>query len=86
MVLSLGWTPRDQNEAADAFTNGHFASFDMNRRVDVDVSKVSWLIIPRMLEVAQQIYERVRTSKLEGGPPKAEAPPKQRKFRQLNPW
>ena len=61
MVLSLGWTPRDQNEEADALTNGDFASFDMSRRVDVDVSKVGWLIIPRMLKAAQQIYERVRT-------------------------
>ena len=86
MVLNLGWTPRDQNEEADALTNGDFAAFDKNRRVEVDVSKVDWLILPRMLEVSQHIYEKVRTSKMEGGPPKAGAPPRQRNFRQTNPW
>ena len=86
MVLNLGWVPRDQNEEADALTNGDFAAFDMGRRIDVEVSKISWLILPRMLEVAQQIYDQVRTSKLEGGPPKAAAPHRTRSFRQLNPW
>ena len=86
MVLNLGWTPRDQNEEADVLTNGDFAAFDKNRRVEVDVSKVDWLILPRMLEVSQHIYEKVRTSKMEGGPPKAGAPPRQRNFRQTNPW
>jgi hypothetical protein len=86
MVLNLGWTPRDQNEEADALTNGDFAAFDKNRRVEVDVSKVKWLILPRMLEVSQHIYDRVRTAKMEGGPPKAGAPTKPRNFRQTNSW
>ena len=70
----------------DALTNGDFAAFDVSRRIDVEVSKISWFILPRMLEVAQQIYGQVRTSKLKGGPPKAAAPHRTRSFRQLNPW
>ena len=50
--MSLGWVPRDQNEEADALTNGDFASFSKELRVDVDVANVRWLILPRMLEVA----------------------------------
>ena len=86
MVLILGWTPRDQNEEADALTNGDFAAFDKKRRIEVDVSKVKWLILPRMLEVSQHIYDRVRIAKMEGGPPKAGAPTKPINFRQTNPW
>ena len=33
--------------------------------------KVRWLIFPRMMEVAGDIYEKVRRSKEGGGPPKA---------------
>ena len=86
MALSLGWVPRDQNEEADALTNGDFASFESRLRVDIDVSQVRWLILPRMLEVAGEIYERVRKSKEGGGPPKAVAHPKTGSFRQRNPW
>ena len=61
MVLNLGWVPRDQNEEADALTNGDFASFSQGLRVEVDVVNVRWRILPRMLEVASDIYEKVRT-------------------------
>ena len=86
MALNLGWVPRDQNEEADALTNGDFASFDVKLRVNVNVSEISWLILPRMLEVAEQIYEQVRRSKNGGGPPKAVAHHRSGSFRQLNPW
>ena len=55
-------------------------------RVSFDVVKVSWLVLPRMLEVAEQIYERVHKSKEVGGPLKAAAHHKAGSFRQLNPW
>ncbi len=62
MAVNLGGVPRDQNEEADALTNGDFASFDAKLRVNFDVTEISWLILPRMLEVAEQIYEKVRRS------------------------
>jgi hypothetical protein len=86
MALSLGWTPRDQNEEADALTNSDFTAFDKARRVEIDVAAVDWLILPRMLEVSQHIYEKVHSSKTEGAPQKAEAYPKPRNFRRANPW
>ena len=86
MALNLGRVPRDQNEEADALTNGDFASFDAKLRVNVDVTGISWLILPRVLEVAEQIYEQVRRAKKEVGPPKAVAHHKAGSFRQLNPW
>ena len=78
--------PRDQNEEADALTNGDFASFSSGLRVEVDVANVCWLILPRMVEVAGEIYERVRRSKEGEGPPKAATRPKSGSFRQRNPW
>ena len=86
MVLNLGWVPWDQNEEADALTNGDFAAFDASRRINVEVTKISWRILPRMLEVAEQIYDKVQRSKVDGGPPKAATPHKKRNFRQVNPW
>ena len=48
--LDLRWVPRHQNVEADALTNGHFADFDPKLRVEVDLSKVSWVVLPAMLE------------------------------------
>ena len=31
-------------------TNGHFADFDPKLRVEVDLSKVPWVVLPAMLE------------------------------------
>jgi hypothetical protein len=86
MVLRLGWAPRDQNEEADALTNNDFSAFDLGRRVSVDLSSIDWRVLPRMLEVAQDIYDRVQKSKGAGAPPKTAAPFKPLSFRQRHPW
>ena len=86
MVLNLGWVPRDQNEEADALTNCDFAAIDTSRRLHVNVAEIVWLTLPRMLEVAEQIFDRVRKSKADGGPPRASAPHVASSFRQRHPW
>ena len=86
MVLHLGWTPRDQNEEADALTNEEFAAFSMSRRVPVDLAKIKWCVLPQMLGVAQDIYERVQQAKAGQDPPKVAAKYKPRSFRQRHPW
>jgi hypothetical protein len=89
MVLNLGWTPRDQNEEADALTNGDYSSFDPARRVKVVIEEVPWLVLPRMMQVATDIYEEVqrrRTAKTERptqGPPAKKA---KGGLRQRDPW
>ena len=71
--LSLGWVPRDQNEEADALTNQDYSAFDMNLRVDVAPGKIKWILLPRMLAVAEELYEQVRRlrSKVPAGAPGA---------------
>jgi hypothetical protein len=48
MALNLEWAPRDQNEEADALTNGDFSLFDTRKRVVADLEEIRWLVLPRM--------------------------------------
>ena len=63
MVLNLGWTPRDQNEEADALTNGDYTAFCPTKRVRFVVEEAPWLVLPRMMEVATSLYEDVQRHK-----------------------
>lgn len=56
--LGLEWIPRDQNEEADALTNGRFGDFDPGRRIDVDLSNIQWLILPQMAAVSEDIHTK----------------------------
>ncbi len=47
MALSLGWAPREQNEEADALTNGDFSQRKPANRVNFVIEEVKWLICPR---------------------------------------
>ena len=87
-MLNLCWAPREQNEEADALTNGEFAQFDLVRRIEVDVGKVVWLILPRMLEVSENIYGEVQRKKAERGrsPARAPAGKPSKGLRQRDPW
>ena len=86
MILRLGWAPRDQNEEADALTNSDFSSFELSRRVVVDLAAIEWRVLPRMLEAAQDLYDRVQKAEGASGPPVAVAPFKPQTFRQRHPW
>ena len=90
MALNLEWAPRDQNEEADALTNGDFSLFGTRKRVVVDLEEIRWLVLPRMPVVAGSIYEAVQGRKagraparLEGPRPRAKA---KAKLRQREPW
>jgi hypothetical protein len=89
MSLGLEWAPRDQNEEADALTNNDFAAFNPALRVDVEVDKINWLILPKMLEVASSIYERVQEAKATRAKAVVPAAPpsfKGKSLRQRDPW
>ena len=70
-------------------TNGDYSSFDPARRVEVIIEKVPWLILPRMMQVATDIYEDVQRRRASRAESPAQAPPeKQAKggLRQRDPW
>ena len=89
MALNLGWTPRGQNEEADALTNGDYSQFNSTNRVNVVVEEVSWLVLPRMMQVATDIYEEVQRRKASRDCcPVLASPAKKAKggLRQCDPW
>ena len=61
--LALEWIPREQNEEADALSNGDFSSFDLGRRMEIDVPSLRFLVLDRMLGVAEHLYAETKAAK-----------------------
>ena len=80
LSLSLNWTPRDQNEEADDLTNGRFGRFDLQKRINVELSKIPWLILPEMLALSEDLYREVQEAKAK---PKKEEGQKRKKEKTL---
>ena len=47
--LDLQWIPRNQNEEADGLTNEDFSQFDPSRRIMVEIERLKFLILPKMI-------------------------------------
>jgi hypothetical protein len=89
MALSVGWTPRDQNEEADALTNGDYVQFGAANRVRVTIEDVEWMVLPKLMAVAGDIYTDVQKRKASRDVgPKQGPPAKKAKggLRQRDPW
>ena len=89
MALSVGWTPRDQNEEADALTNGDYVQFGAANRVQVTIEDVKWMVLPKLMAVASDIYTDVQKRKASRDVgPKQGPPAKKAKggLRQRDPW
>ena len=65
MTVDLQWQRRDRNQAADDLTNGKFEEFSPQLRIGTELSKISWLVLPRILEEATALHEDVKSKKLE---------------------
>ena len=63
MALSLEWVPRDQNEEADALTNEEFGSFDVRRRIHVDLPSLTWKAMDRLMKVAEELHQEIQRRK-----------------------
>ena len=96
MELSLAWSPREQHVEADALTNGEFGAFDPARRIEVQPEKLEWLVLPKMAQAAEDIFQEVlamregrREAKRLGQPLSSKGhdlPNKTRKLRETDPW
>ena len=88
--LALDWVPRDQNEPADALSNGDFAMFDEKRRVHIDLSQTKWLLLPEVLKVSAGLYQDIQTAKarrkLDGPRAPARRIPAGGRLRDRDPW
>ena len=61
--LHLQWVPRLQNEEADALTNQAYSDFDRKKRMEVDVTKLEWIVMNDMLKASEEIHETVMARK-----------------------
>ena len=85
--VSLVWVPRDQNEEADALTNGDFHGFDPRLRIRAPVEGMRWLVMDDMLKASEELYSTIEkekaSKKVEAK--QARRPPAQR-LRARDPW
>ena len=54
------WAPRQQNEEADALTNGNFDQFDPALRIPLDPATMTWKVMDTMLEACGSMVEEIR--------------------------
>eukprot|EP00974_Lingulodinium_polyedra_P032974 3172725-Lingulodinium_polyedra.AAC.1 len=99
--LDLQWLPRQQNEHADALTNGHFGDFTNSNRVVVDLKGIKWRVLDSMLEAGQGMVveleearaaRRARRKRLDvesaalRGPEAGGKRPRRERLRFAQPW
>ena len=61
--MNLEWIPREQNSEADALSNLRFEGFRGERRVELDVEKLEWKILPEMMVAAEGLYGEIKVHK-----------------------
>jgi hypothetical protein len=94
LQLDLSWRNRDLNEEADDLTNSNFGRFDMEKRIQVDASKLEWKILPLLDKEAQRLYESLKkikegstlSSKNRMATERFQKRPAKEKLRQRDPW
>ena len=82
--LHLAWAPRDQNEAADALTNGAYEEFDSRLRIPVQAGELQFKVLDQYMEAAEALYQATRKER--AAPAAARPKAKGRKLRDTAPW
>ena len=57
--LDLSWVPRQQNEEADALSNGEFSAFDPLRRVSFDPEHQDWSVMTELLTAGGSMFQEL---------------------------
>ena len=58
LKVSLKWRPRDENEPADALTNGDFTGFDPLKRISIAWGDVDWSLLNSLWEERAEFLDR----------------------------
>lgn len=61
--LNSAWIPREQNEPADDLSKDRFEKFSLENRVEVDMAKLEYLVLPKLLEAAMSLDEEIKLKK-----------------------
>ena len=54
---------REENEAADALSNGDWSSFDEKLRVEVKSGEIEWRILKEVQERSEDLYKEIQDLK-----------------------
>ena len=75
--------------AAPALTDGDYAQFRPANRVSVTIEDVKWLVLPKLMAVASDIFTEVQRRKASKDHSPQQAPPAKKAkggLRQRDPW
>ena len=61
--LDLAWRRRDENVEADMLTNDDFHLFNKELRIQIDLSTISWKVLPWLTQEAEQVYREIAERK-----------------------
>ena len=64
IVMRARWLPRLENEEADALTNCDYRHFDPTKRVEVDLAKLEFSVLPMLFEVGDSYDAELRAARL----------------------
>ena len=89
--LRAQWVPRLQNEEADALTNGDFRHFDLERRVEVDLERLPFGVLPALFDQGEAFVAEVAAMKAAAKAAPAEHAAKRKRLaggtlRERQPW
>ena len=82
ILLEVNWVPREQNTEADAITNGDFGWLDANNRIETEMGRLPFILLPELLSKGEGFYSGSETVNL-GAPP---VPKDKRSLRMRGPW
>ncbi len=61
--LALHWIPRESNAEADRLSNGDSRGFSPERRVDVDIGRLDFIVLPRLMEFGAAYARSIKSDK-----------------------
>ena len=89
--LDLNWVPREQNCEADELSNMDTKRFREENKVECDLDRLQFIILPELLDEGERLYQLVEKVKA-AAPVPMSAPGRKRKrkpetrLRATHPW
>ena len=84
--VDLHWTPREQNQHADALTNGRFDSFDPALRLASVWAEVPFVALEGLLKVGADLAQQAADFRASNQRPKEAKTRREKRLRVTEPW
>ena len=66
LLLDVAWVPRELNAEADAITNGETSWLAPSLRVKIQIEKLPFIILNKLLKAGGEIYRDLEVANVEG--------------------